>query len=169
MGFDTARYLRLVAASPVLARNIVQVVSLEGRHVRYLAEHVGREPFASTARPGDVRDASTTAVGIAALAGLDADAARTVVDELPEVDRVRTLMAVERARARGYALDAGAVHPSVFGVAVPVLDVPGLAVGVPLVEVLPAAWREDSRRYQEIIAALRAAVGLLPQSRSVTR
>lgn len=168
MGFDTARYLRLAAASPVLARNIVQVAALEGLQVRYLAEHVGREPFASTARPGDVLGASATAVGIAALAGLDADAARTVVDELPQCDRARTLAAVERARTRGYALDAGAVHPSVFGVAVPVHGVPGLAVGVPLVEVLPAAWREDSRRYQEVVAALRATVGLLPQASSVT-
>lgn len=161
MAFDTARFIRLAAASPVLARNIVQVAMIEGDHVRYLAEHIGRPPFASTARPGDVRPLTTTAIGLAAVSGLEPADAHAVVGALPDGERDVVREVVARARLRGYALDPGSVHPSVFGVAVPVAGHPGIGVGVPLVEVQPRAWREDSRRYQEVIAALRAVAGVL--------
>jgi DNA-binding IclR family transcriptional regulator len=160
MAFDTERFLRIAATSPVLARNIVQVAVLEGDHVRYLGEHVGRDPFASTARPGDVRDVDTTALGIAILAGLPPADAEAVVARLPVAGRERARTATALARTRGSAIDPGQVHPSVFGVAVPVPGNPGVAVGVPLVEVLHEQWREDSRRYQEVISALRAAAGV---------
>ncbi|WP_159573873.1 hypothetical protein [Curtobacterium sp. 18060] len=166
MLLDTARLLRVAATSPVLTRNIVQVGRLEGPHVRYLGEHVGRAPFASTARPGDVRGAGTTAMGIAALAGLDAAMASALVAEMPEQDALVAHDAVPAARSRGYAVDPGLVHPSIFGVAISLDGHPGLSFGVPLVEVLPQAWREQSRRYQEVVAALRAAASVVTSTSS---
>lgn len=164
MPLDTGRLLRVAAASPVLSRNIMQVARLEGTVVRYLDEHVGRDPFASTARPGDARPAGSTAVGIAALAGLDPDAAAVVVAEMPEEEAVAAREAVPAARARGYAIDAGRIHPSVYGVAIPLDGHPGVSFGVPLVEVLPGVWQEQSRRYQEVVAALRAAAAVVTET-----
>ncbi|MBF4609457.1 hypothetical protein [Curtobacterium sp. VKM Ac-1393] len=166
MPLDTERLLRVVATSPVLSRNIVQVARLEGTDVRYLDEHIGRNPFASTARPGDVRGAGRTAVGIAALAGLDPDAAAAVVAEMPEQEAVAARKAVPAARARGYAIDPGRVHPSVYGVAIPLDGYSGVSFGVPLIEVLPGVWQEHSRRYQEVVAALRAAAAVVMKTRT---
>lgn len=161
MALDSGRLLRVAATSPVLSRNIVQLACLDGVGVRYVDEHLGREPFASTARPGHVRPAGSTAMGIAALSGLDPDAASAVIAALPAADVEHATLAVPEARQRGYAIDPGRVHPSVFGVAVPVTGHPGFALGVPLVEVLPHAWRVEARRYQEVVAALRAAVSVV--------
>ncbi len=161
MPFNTDRFLRIAAASPVLQRNIVQVAELAGVQVHYLGEHVGREAFASTARPGNTRDAAVTAIGLAALAGLNADQAHDVIAGLPTELQERTQEAVVAARVRGYAVDRGRVHPSVYGLAIPVSSFPGVAVGVPLVEVLPDRWQEDARRYQEVVSALRSAVRVL--------
>lgn len=161
MALDSGRLLRVAAASPVLSRNIVQLARLDGAGVCYVGEHLGREPFASTARPGQVRPAGTTAIGLAALSGLDPDVASTRIAALPAVDIEHAMVAVPEARQRGYAIDPGRVHPSVFGVAVPVPGHPGFALGVPLVEVLPHVWRNEARRYQEVVAALRAAVSVV--------
>jgi IclR family transcriptional regulator, blcABC operon repressor len=140
-----------------LAHQLVQLAELDGRTARFLARHDGREPFASSAAPGDHRPAETTAVGLALLAQLD-DV------EIAERfgDATAVLAEVRATRQRGYALDRAATHPSVFGLAVPVPvaadAAPGsspLALGVALVEVLPDRMRESSERYVTVVAALR--------------
>ncbi|GAB3402375.1 hypothetical protein GCM10027515_12010 [Schumannella luteola] len=147
-----------------LAHQLVQLAELDGRTARFLARHDGREPFASSAAPGDRRPAETTAVGLALLAQLDdAEIAERYGDAAAAV-----LAEVRATRQRGYALDRAATHPSVFGVAVPV-PVPvsvsagsgaeaarsPLVLGVALVEVLPDRMRESSERYVTVVAALR--------------
>lgn len=160
MAFDTARLMRVAAASPVLERNIVQVAAVDGAVVRYLDEHLGRDPFDTTARPGDVRDVTVTAMGLAGLAGLPNDDVWGLIEDLPEAQRAAVREAVAVTKSRGYALDRGQVHPSVYGLAVPLQGHPGVALGVPMVEVLPEVWSEQSRRYQEVVAALRSAARL---------
>lgn len=146
-GFDQVReFYRICDECPVLRRQLVQIAMLDGVRVLYLAVYEGRERFPLSASVGDRYPASATAVGTALLSELPSER----IDELyrePQhlvtlTDRTTadlpSLQAkLQATRQRGYALDDGEVHPSVYALAtlVPATHPgdPSFALGVSLV------------------------------------
>ena len=112
---------------PLLSREVVQLATLVGTQVLFLARRAGRSPLGFSAMVGDRFPASITAVGNALLASRpDAEVAELFSDPadlpawtgrstrtLPELlDKLRL------ARERGYAVDEGETNPEVYGLAV---------------------------------------------------
>ncbi|WP_240645712.1 IclR family transcriptional regulator [Georgenia sp. SYP-B2076] len=127
-GFDLVReFYRACAASPVLSRELLQIAVLDGTHVLYLARNEGRAPLRLSATIGDRFPAAITAVGNALLAQLDdavvrdrfrdpATLPRWTDSSVASLDGL--LAKLGATRERGYAVDDGETHPSVYGLAV---------------------------------------------------
>ncbi|WP_138418262.1 IclR family transcriptional regulator [Sinomonas gamaensis] len=144
------------AESALLARELVQAAILDGTEVLYVARHEGRAPLSLSAHVGDRLPAARTAVGIALLANLPDDALRRMFasgQSGPE----GLLSKIRPARDRGFAIEAGSIHPAVVGVAAAVpshASSPGFAVGVSLVGVRPTP--EDLARYGRAVQSIAA-------------
>ncbi len=110
-----------------LRTQIVQLATLVGTDVVFLARHTGRPPLAMTANVADRFPASITAVGTALLARLDDDEVRARYADPARFDRwtdssvttVDGLLAkLDRTRAEGFARDLGETNPNVLGLSV---------------------------------------------------
>lgn len=168
--FDQVReFYRICEESPVLSTQLVQIAMLDGPRVLYLAVYEGHERFPLSASVGDRYPASATAVGTALLSELEPE----TIDELFAGGRhlvtftpnstatVEALQAkLAETRKRGFAVDAGEVHPSVVGLAVLVpasrpTD-PSFAIGASLVQ------PDNTPADQEVaVTALREAAAQL--------
>ncbi|GAA4394089.1 IclR family transcriptional regulator [Tsukamurella soli] len=162
-------FFGVVAASPTLHRELVQVAMLDGTDALYLARHEGRAPYRFGTPLGSRLPAVFTATGNALLAALPAaelDAllaatlpARSVVDgtELG-AEALRAQLADDRVR--GYAVDPGRGTPGLTGIAV---SIPAWTPGDPPLA-MGAAIRSDQAdpvRVAEIgIALVEAAARL---------
>jgi DNA-binding IclR family transcriptional regulator len=169
-GFDQIReFYRLCDESDVLSHHLVQIAMLDGARVLYLAVHEGRERFPLSASVGDRYPASATAVGTALLAELspaDIEALYRDPSQLVTLtnrstaDLASLTHKLELTRQRGYAIDEGEVHLSVFGVAVAVpstrVGEPSFAIGVSLVHPHDTAADRETA-----LAALRDAAASL--------
>ncbi|MFT9393644.1 MAG: IclR family transcriptional regulator [Bifidobacterium sp.] len=146
--FDEIReFYRLCTESEVLRHRLVQLATLEGHDVLYLARYEGATPLVLTAAVGDRFPASATALGGALLMVLTPEqiAMRYEGEQnLPiltehSTPTVKDLQAkVQSARDRGYSIDYGEVFSTVFGIAVPIRpqlrDGQPMAVGVSIIE-----------------------------------
>ncbi|MDO5644681.1 MAG: IclR family transcriptional regulator [Dermabacter sp.] len=121
-------FFEVVAASPTLRDEVVQLVMLDGEHALYLARHEGRAPYRFGTPLGSRLPAIFSASGNALLASLDERERSSLVDALlPAVspvgggDLTREVLEerLAQARERGYAVDRGWSTPGVGGVAVP--------------------------------------------------
>jgi IclR family transcriptional regulator, blcABC operon repressor len=168
--FDQVReFYKICSDSDRLSHELLQIAVLDGTDVLYLARHEGRAPLRLSASIGDRYPASVTAVGNALLALLDPDevAARFAEPRtLPALtDRSTTTLAglqkkLAATRRRGYAIDDGEVHPSVYGVAMVIPprasgEAP-LSIGVSMMK--PASTEADR---EAVIEELRSAVNRL--------
>lgn len=125
--FDQVReFYRICLESEPLSHELVQIAVLDGTDVLYLARHEGRAPLRLSAAIGDRYPAAATAVGNALLAQLPPEEVverfggldvfpRLTDDSTRDVDEL--LAKLEAARGRGWAVDDGGVHPSVYGIA----------------------------------------------------
>lgn len=155
-------FYRVVAASPVLHREVVQIAMLDGRDALYLARHEGRTPYRLGTPLGSRLPAALSATGVALLARFDDDAVRALLrgaepfprltpDSITTVDELVAILV--DTRERGYAVDRGGSFGGIVGVAV-ALDPwspadPPLALGA----ALPAELGDDARIMQ-VAAAL---------------
>lgn len=120
-------FFPLIAASPTLHRELVQVAMLDGADTLYLARHEGRAPYRFGTPLGSRLPAVFTASGNALLATLPEDElapllatalpARSTVDGT-EMTEPRLRADLERVRERGYAVDPGRGTVGVVGIAV---------------------------------------------------
>jgi DNA-binding IclR family transcriptional regulator len=131
------RFRELVPTLPALSRETVQLATLEGADVLYLARHDGTQPITLTSGIGRRLPAASTALGKAMLSTIDPDAVEGIVGR-----RLRpltphshaTLEALLRdlaaTRARGYAIDdeEAALNVICLAVAVPGEALPPAAV-----------------------------------------
>ncbi len=143
-----------VSASPVLHRELVQLVVLDGAHALYLARHEGRVPYRFGTPLGSRLPAVFTATGHALLAGLPDDEldallatavpARSAVDG-SEVTEAGIRAELARVRERGYAVDPGHGTIGLTGIAVALPawapGDPPLALGV----AVPSDQADDAR------------------------
>lgn len=159
----------VVAASPVLHREVVQIAMLDGADALYLARHEGRSPYRLGTPLGSRLPAALSATGVALLAQLDDDAVRALLggsepfppltpESITTVDELLPRLA--EVRERGYAVDRGGSFGGIVGVAV-ALDPwapadPPLALGA----ALPAEHVDDAR-IAEVGEALQAVVRAL--------
>lgn len=162
-GFNQIReFYRICDESPVLSRHLVQIAMLDGTRALYLAVYEGGERFPLSANVGDRYPASATAVGTALLAALDSSEVDALYTDPSAVvsltDRSTPDLAALQAklaetRERGYAIDDGEVHPTVFGLAALIPSTldrdPSFAIGVSLVHPSDNATERES-----VIAAL---------------
>lgn len=162
-------FYRIVAASPVLQREVVQIAMLDGADALYLARHEGRAPFRLGTPLGSRLPAALTATGVALLARADDAAVRGLLmnaEPFPRLtpDSIRTvdelLPQLHEARERGCAVDRGGSFGGIVGVAVALepwapAD-PPLAMGVAL-----PADHADEARIDEVVAALHEVVRAL--------
>lgn len=162
-------FYRLVAASPVLHREVVQIAMLDGQDALYLARHEGRTPYRLGTPLGSRLPAALSATGVALLARLDDEGVRMLLrgaepfpaltpDSITTVDELLPML--RRARERGYAVDRGGSFSGIVGVAV-ALDPwgpadPPLAIGA----ALPAEQADDGR-IGEIASGLRVVTDAL--------
>ncbi|MGB4778420.1 IclR family transcriptional regulator [Microbacterium sp.] len=166
-------------ASPVLARELVQVAILDGTDALYIARHEGSRSLRIGTPLGSRLPAALSATGRALLsrstdaevtALLGANVVFPAVTAHSTRDLPGLLARLAEARERGWALDAEESFAGVFGVAVPLEGwAPGdpqLAIGVGL----PAA-EADAARIASVGDALRAAARELtnPFSAAVRR
>ncbi|GHC98828.1 IclR family transcriptional regulator [Zhihengliuella salsuginis] len=130
-------FFGLVAASPTLHSEVVQIAMLDGADALYLARHEGRAPYRFGTPLGSRLPAVFTAAGNALLCGLgDEELEGLLGDRLPASSGVDglalTLPALrdrlQEARERGYAVDEGHSIVGLRGVAVPL---PAWAPGDP--------------------------------------
>jgi len=130
-------FFGLVAASPTLHNEVVQIAMLDGADALYLARHEGRAPYRFGTPLGSRLPAVFTAAGTALLCRLADDEVEALVGrQLPTssgVDGMEMTLAVlrerlEAARRRGYAVDEGHSTVGLCGVAVPL---PAWAPGDP--------------------------------------
>lgn len=162
-------FYRVVAASVVLQREVVQIAMLDGVDALYLARHEGRSPHRLGTPLGSRLPAPLSATGVALLARFDDREVRTLLapaepfprltaTSITTVDELLPLL--RQAREQGFAVDRGGSFGDITGVAV-ALDPwapadPPLALGV----ALPAEQADDAH-VAEIGAALRAAAAAL--------
>lgn len=162
-------FYRVVAASPVLHGEVVQVAMLDGADALYLARHEGRWPNRFGTPLGSRLPAAMTATGLALLSTYTDEQVRTLLAgsepfqpltpaSPTTVDELLPLLAA--ARERGYAVDRGGSLAQVTGVAVPLEPwAPGdppLAMGAALL-----TERADDARVAEVGAALLEAAQAL--------
>lgn len=167
-------FYRVVAASPLLHREVVQIAMLDGLDALYLARHEGRTPYRLGTPLGSRLPAALSATGMALLARLEDDEVRALLrgaepfprltpDSITTVDALLPILA--RARERGYAVDRGGSFGGIVGVAV-ALDPwspadPPLALGA----ALPAEHATEARvgavaaSLQEVVSALTNPLG----------
>lgn len=169
-GFDQVReFYRICDESAVLSRHLVQIAMLDGTRALYLAVYEGGERFPLSASVGDRYPASATAVGTALLAALDEPAVAALYSDPSAVvsltdrsthDLAALQLKLAETRARGYAIDDGEVHPTVFGLATLIPSTrnrdPAFAIGVSLVH--PSD--NDEERASVILALSDAALEL---------
>lgn len=127
MQFNQVReFYRLVAASPVLHREVVQLAMLDGAHALYLARHEGRSPYRLGTPLGSRLPAALSATGMALLARLEDDEVRALLapeEPFPRLTpaSIRSVDALlpqlAEVRERGFAVDRGASFGGVVGVA----------------------------------------------------
>lgn len=162
-------FYRVVAASSVLHREVVQVAMLDGADVLYLARHEGRWPHRFGTPLGSRLPAAMTATGIALLATFEDEQVRALLasaepfrqltpDSPTTVEELLPELAL--TRERGYAIDRGGSLASITGVAVALepwtpMD-PPLAMGAALL-----AEQALDARVAEVGAALLEAARLL--------
>lgn len=158
-------FYRVVAASPVLHSEVVQIAMLDGVDALYLARHEGRAPYRLGAPLGSRLPAALSATGNALLSALDDTEVRALLasaEPFPQLtpDSITTveelLPQLNAARERGHAVDRGGSFGGITGVAV-VLEPwapadPPLAMGAAL-----PAQHADETRIAEVAAALRRA------------
>lgn len=141
-------FFDVMAASPTLHGELVQVAMLDGADALYLARHEGRTPYRFGTPLGSRLPAVFTATGNALLATLpDDELATTLGSTLPTPDPIDgaefTLDALrarlDENRARGYAVDPGRGTPGLTGIAV---AVPAWTPGDPTLA-MGAAIRSD--------------------------
>lgn len=114
------------ARSSIAARELVQLVVLDGSQVLVMARHEGKPPLMASGRPGDRLSAASTAAG------------RAILASLPEGDSLgsqRLQGEIRQVRERGFALGVGEVHPAVTAIAAAVpsqTPSPAFAVGISL-------------------------------------
>ncbi|MCH1882367.1 IclR family transcriptional regulator [Agrococcus sp. ARC_14] len=159
-------FYRVVAASPELHREVVQIAMLDGEDALYLARHEGRSPYRLGTPLGSRLPAALSATGVALLARMDDDAVRSLLQDAAPFPRLtpesittvdELLLQLAEARERGYAVDRGGSFGGIVGVAV-ALDPwapadPPLALGA----ALPAEHVDDAR-IVEVAAGLQAVV-----------
>lgn len=162
-------FYRVVAASPVLHREVVQIAMLDGTDALYLARHEGRSPYRLGTPLGSKLPAALSATGIALLAELDDDAVRALLAPTEPFPRLtpgsittvdELLPQLGEVRERGYAVDRGGSFGGITGVAVALepwapAD-PPLAMGA----ALPAELADDER-IDAVGEGLLAAVAVL--------
>lgn len=168
--FDQVReFYRICEESAILSNQLVQIAMLDGPRALYLAVYEGHERFPLSASVGDRYPASATAVGTALLAELEP----AEIDEMfrdgrhivtftrnstSTLDELQAKLAA--TRERGYAIDAGEVHPSVVGLAVLVPasrpSDPSFAIGASLVQP-----DNDTDAQGTVVSALRDAAAVL--------
>lgn len=147
-------FYRVVAASPVLHGEVVQIAMLDGTDALYLARHEGRSPYRLGTPLGSRLPAALSATGVALLARLDDDEVRALLGPVEPFARLtpgsltsidELLPQLSEARDRGFAIDRGGSFHGIVGVAV-ALDPwapadPPLAMGA----ALPAEHADDDR------------------------
>ncbi|GEK81042.1 IclR family transcriptional regulator [Agrococcus baldri] len=159
----------VVAASPALHGEVVQIAMLDGRDALYLARHEGRSPYRLGTPLGSRLPAPLSATGLALLARLDDGEVRTLLrgsepfpqltpESITTVDELLPQLAA--VRERGHAVDRGGSFGGIVGVAV-ALDPwvpadPPLALGAAL-----PAEQADEARIVEVGEALRDVVTAL--------
>lgn len=130
-------FFGLVAASPTLHTEVVQIAMLDGADALYLARHEGRSPYRFGTPLGSRLPAVFTAAGNALLCSLpDEELEALLCPRLPVdsgADGMKMTMPILRerlreARDRGYAVDEGHSLVGLCGVAVPL---PAWAPGDP--------------------------------------
>ena len=121
------RFREFVPSMDQLSHETAQLGTLTGSEVLFLARHDGTQPIALTSGIGKRLPASSTAIGKAMLARLDAAELRSVLsDPLPRLtDRShRTLKELEEdlaeIRERGHSIDDEEAAPNVMCLAVAV-------------------------------------------------
>ncbi|GAA3710067.1 IclR family transcriptional regulator [Zhihengliuella alba] len=121
-------FFGLVAASPTLHTEVVQIAMLDGADALYLARHEGRAPYRFGTPLGSRLPAVFTAAGNALLCGLDEEELeRCVGSVLParsSIDGLELTLEglrgrLQETRERGYAVDEGHSITGLCGVAVP--------------------------------------------------
>ncbi|MGM1030272.1 MAG: IclR family transcriptional regulator [Actinomycetota bacterium] len=162
-------FYRVVAASSVLHREVVQIAMLDGADALYLARHEGRSPYRLGTPLGSRLPAALSATGLALLARFDDDEARGLLapaepfpaltpGSITTVDEV--LPQLREVRERGFAIDRGGSFGGITGVAVALepwapAD-PPLAMGAAL-----PAEQADETRIREVSAALQEVARVL--------
>ncbi|KXO98666.1 IclR family transcriptional regulator [Tsukamurella pseudospumae] len=147
-------FFPVIAASPTLHRELVQIAMLDGAHTLYLARHEGRAPYRFGTPLGSRLPAVFTATGHALLAALpdeELDAilgsavpARSAADG-SEVTEADVRAELEQVRTRGFAVDRGHGTLGVTGIAV---ALPAWTPGDPplgLGAAMPADQADDLR------------------------
>ncbi|WP_413318820.1 IclR family transcriptional regulator [Agrococcus sp. 1P02AA] len=159
----------LVAASPVLHREVVQIAMLDGSDALYLARHEGRSPYRLGTPLGSRLPAPLSATGVALLSRLGDEEARALLQEVepfPQLtpDSITTvddlLPQLAAVRERGFAIDQGGSFGGIVGVAAALepwapAD-PPLAIGAAL-----PAEHVDEERIAQVGAALLQVVAAL--------
>ncbi|WP_072314180.1 IclR family transcriptional regulator [Agrococcus sp. Marseille-P2731] len=152
----------LVAASPVLHREVVQIAMLDGSDALYLARHEGRSPYRLGTPLGSRLPAPLSATGLVLLSRLGDAEVRSLLHEaepFPQLTPESTTTIAEllpqlaAVRERGFAIDHGGSFGGIVGVAVALepwapAD-PPLAIGAAL-----PAEHVDEERIAEVGSAL---------------
>ncbi|MFC0487237.1 IclR family transcriptional regulator [Sinomonas atrocyanea] len=142
------------ARSSIAARELVQLVLLDGPQVLVMARHEGKAPLMASGRPGDRLPAVSTAAGRALLASLpdgDPRVSRQVKEELPQI------------RAKGFALKARELHPAVTAIAAAVpseTSSPSFAVSLSLMGV--RLTEEEASAYGRVAQSIAAQTARSP-------
>ncbi|MCO1338648.1 transcriptional regulator [Kocuria polaris] len=162
-------FFGLVAASPTLHTEVVQIAMLDGADTLYLARHEGRAPYRFGTPLGSRLPAVFTAAGNALLCGLgDNELEELVGDRLPAnsgIDGTEMTLTglrerLREARQRGYAVDEGHSTVGLCGVAVPLPawapGDPPLAMGaaIPADQAGPVRLAAVGTALQEVAARL---------------
>lgn len=159
----------VVAASPELHREVVQIAMLDGRDALYLARHEGRTPYRLGTPLGSRLPAPLSATGLALLARMPDDEVRALLagsEPFPQLTTAsittidELLPQLAQVRERGFAVDRGGSFGGIVGVAVALepwapAD-PPLALGAAL-----PAEHVDDRRVAVVGEALQRAVQAL--------
>ncbi|MGA3220865.1 MAG: IclR family transcriptional regulator C-terminal domain-containing protein [Acidimicrobiales bacterium] len=157
-----SEFARMARGLPVASRETVQLSTLVGREVVYLARHDGTQPLRLGTEVGTRFPASCTATGKAMLATLDDAQVRELFSDYAFPRRtVRSIQTLElltadlaRTRDRGYAIDDEEANEGVICVAVAIPSTPGSELYGVSVTILKA--RVDDYLRDMLVSDLRA-------------